>query len=125
MFACVVGVALVILHRAVRREVSTLTEFSMPPTHVFSSRRVCALGLMHVCLWWATGVLGLADRVNVRMSIGMRVATTVLVLPLPAALSPWLYMFTVVSEHRHQRKVRRIQKFIVSEFKRVGGGNKL
>ena len=59
------------------------------------------------------------------MSIDTRVATTVLVLPLPAALSPWLYMLTVVSEHRHQRKVRRIQKFIVSEFKRVGGGNKL
>ena len=124
VFACILGAALMLLYLSVRREISSLEEFSMPPKDVSKSLRICKLVLLEVAVWLVTGVLG------VRLWIGglsseVRVATTVFLLPLPAALNPWVYVWTVVSEHRQKQKVERIQKFIVSGVKGVGRMDKM
>ena len=84
-----------------------MTDCSQQSRDLIIARRLITIGMSGSVCWWPVGVLGMLGLEGFDMNGEVNVLLAVLVLPVSAALNPFLYMFNIMQEHR--RKVQELR----------------
>ncbi|KAL8593119.1 hypothetical protein ACOMHN_018045 [Nucella lapillus] len=81
------------------------------------ARRLLVIAMSDFLCWFPIGLCGLLTKLDIPVPGEVNAAMATIVLPVNAALNPFLYTYTILRRKRQKEKEANLQKFIIAQIK--------
>ncbi|KAL8619459.1 hypothetical protein ACOMHN_011810 [Nucella lapillus] len=88
------------------------------------ARRLLVIAMSDFLCWFPIGVCGLLAKLDIPVPGEVNTAMATIVLPVNAALNPFLYTYTILRKKRQKEKKASLQNFIIAQVKSEMAGSR-
>ena len=106
-----------LIYWSVRLHTMAVTDTNAKVKDAVIARRLLTVVMSDFLCWFPIGLCGLLASRGFPISGEVNVAMAIFVLPVNAALNPFLYTLNVIMEKRQKQQEERIKKFLLTSMK--------
>ncbi|KAL8571821.1 hypothetical protein ACOMHN_053979 [Nucella lapillus] len=88
------------------------------------ARRLLVIAVSDFLCWFPIGVCGLLAKLDIPVPGEVNAAMATIVLPVNAALNPFLYTYTILRQRRQKEKEAILQRFVIAQVKNELAGSR-